>query len=51
MYFTGGLVHTWVLRLYFMDLNLSNHQIGQELDPRQDDRGKGWTAPGVWQRL
>jgi hypothetical protein len=27
----------WILCLYFMGLNLSNHQIAQELDLNKDD--------------
>jgi transposase-like protein len=30
-------LRTWVLCLYFMGLNLSNRQIGQELDLNKDD--------------
>src|SRR5882724_7936879 len=30
-------LRVWILCLYFMGLNLSNHQIGQELDLNKDD--------------
>jgi len=30
-------LRTWILCLYFMGLNLSNHQIAQELDLNKDD--------------
>jgi len=30
-------LRVWILCLYFMGLNLSNHQIAQELDLNKDD--------------
>ena len=30
-------LRVWILRLYFMGLNLSNHQIAHELDLNKDD--------------